>query len=135
RIQGRTISLAYVDEMTLLPQNFMDMLYSRLSNSWSRLIGTTNPDTPFHPIKKMIDEQNGKDVYALHFILEDNPVLGEDYKKMLDKLYSGLWRRRFVLGEWCLAEGAIYDFFDRKFHVVERPPTYAQYYIAGIDYG
>ena len=135
RIQGRTVSLAYVDEMTLLPQNFMDMLYSRLSLPYSMLIGTTNPDTPFHPLKKMIDEQDGKEVYALHFILEDNPVLGDDYKRMLDRLYSGLWRRRFVLGEWCLAEGAIYDFFDRKFHVVDRAPSYAQYYIAGIDYG
>lgn len=135
RIQGSTISLAYVDEMTLLPQNFMDMLYSRLSQPWSMLIGTTNPDTPFHPLKKMVDESDGKEVYSLHFILEDNPALEDSYKKMLDRLYSGLWRRRFVLGEWCLAEGAIYDFFDRKFHVVDRPPTYAQYYIAGVDYG
>lgn len=134
-IQGTTLSLVYVDEMTILPDNVLEMLYTRLSRPHSQLIGTMNPDSPFHPIKKLIDEADGKKVYALHFRLEDNPSLTKDYKDLLDRLYSGLWRRRFVLGEWCLAEGAIYDFFDRKFHVVSRPPTFAKYYIVGIDYG
>lgn len=134
-IQGVTLSLAYVDEMTILPENVVQMLYTRLSRPHSKLIGTMNPDSPFHPIKKLIDGADGKRIYALHFQLEDNPSLTRDYKDLLDTLYSGLWRRRFVLGEWCLAEGAIYDFFDRKFHMVARPPTFAKYYIVGVDYG
>ena len=34
-----------------------------------------------------------------------------------------------------MAEGAIYDFFDRNLHVRKRPPTAAEYFIAGVDYG
>jgi phage terminase large subunit len=34
-----------------------------------------------------------------------------------------------------LAEGAIFDFFDRDIHVVARPPRAAEYWVAGVDYG
>lgn len=135
RIQGNTLSGAYCDEMTILPENFMEMLYSRLSPVHAKLFGTTNPDGPSHPIKKLIDKADGKNIYALHFELKDNPALDQSYKDLIEKLYSGLWYRRYVLGEWCMAEGAIYDFFDRKFHVVSRAPTFGRIYIAGVDYG
>ena len=136
KIQGPTLSGAYVDEMALLPQNFIDMLLSRLSKPHSKLFATMNPDSPYHPIKtNLIDRADGKDIYALHFNLDDNPILTEDFKNRLKKLYSGLWYRRFILGEWCMAEGAIYDFFDRKFHVHNRAPTFGKYYLVGVDYG
>ena len=41
----------------------------------------------------------------------------------------------FGIGEWALAEGAIYDFFDEELHVINHPPTRAREYIVGIDYG
>jgi PBSX family phage terminase large subunit len=136
KIQGQTLSGAYVDEMTLIPMNFLDMLRTRLSKPHSKLFGTTNPDGPLHPIKSnLIDKTDDKHVYALHFSLEDNPSLSEDYKERLKKFYSGLWYKRYILGEWCMAEGAIYDFFDRKQHVRPSPHTAAQFYIVGIDYG
>ena len=34
-----------------------------------------------------------------------------------------------------MAEGAVFDFFDKKIHVVKRPPRSAEYWIAGVDYG
>ena len=34
-----------------------------------------------------------------------------------------------------MAEGCVYDMFDRKFHVVSRNPYSAQFYIVGVDYG
>jgi len=40
-----------------------------------------------------------------------------------------------VEGLWCLAEGAIFDFFDKNIHVVHKPPRAADYWIASIDYG
>jgi phage terminase large subunit len=43
--------------------------------------------------------------------------------------------KRNYLGEWCLAEGSIFDFFDRGIHVVQRPPRAADYWIVGVDYG
>ncbi|CAB4132509.1 phage_term_2, phage terminase, large subunit, PBSX family [uncultured Caudovirales phage] len=136
KIQGPTVAGAYVDEMTLIPQNFLDMLYSRLNPPYARLYGTTNPSSPMHPIKQMIDDQDGKFIYAEHFELKDNQTLSADYIEMIDKkLYKGLWHRRFVLGEWVMAEGAIYQCFDRKRHVVRRPPTYAKQWWVGMDYG
>ena len=46
-----------------------------------------------------------------------------------------MFYRRNYLGEWCLAEGAIFDFFDSHEHVVDRPPRAAETYWVGIDYG
>lgn len=136
KIQGSTVAGAYIDEMTLIPQNFLDMLYSRLNPAHSRLFATTNPSSPSHPIKKLIDTQDGKNVYGLHFVLDDNLVLSDEYKDMVkNKLYSSLWKRRYVDGEWTAAEGVIYQCFDRRLHVVSRAPTYAKQFFLGVDYG
>ena len=48
---------------------------------------------------------------------------------------SGLAYKRNYLGLWCLAEGAIFDFFDTDIHVLNRAPRAAEYWIAGIDVG
>jgi len=143
RITGNTHTGSYVDEMTLIPQNFIDMLTTRLSTPdpkdpgkvYSKLFATTNPSSPYHNVKQMIDRADGKNVFELHFTLEDNPFLEEDYLNLIKSIHTGLFYRRNVLGEWVMAEGAIYDFFDKKYHVVDEPPTAAQFYIAGIDYG
>jgi PBSX family phage terminase large subunit len=34
-----------------------------------------------------------------------------------------------------LAEGAIFDFFDRNIHVVSKPPRAADYWVCGLDFG
>lgn len=135
KIQGNSLSGVYVDEMTLIAQNFMDMLVSRLRKPHSILIGTSNPENPSHPIKKMIDEADGKNVYALHFEMDDNKFLPLSYRELVNKMYSGLWYRRYVLGQWVVAAGAIYDCFERKTHVVKANPNYPKFYLVGIDYG
>lgn len=135
--QGLTMSLVYCDEMTLYPESIIDMIDSRLSKEWSRGFAAMNPSHPDHKLKKWIDmaESGNKDYYALHFVLDDNPFLTEDYKNRIRNASSGVFYKRNVLGLWCLAEGAIFDFFDRKLHVVPRPPRAAEYWVAGIDYG
>ena len=136
-IQGRSLSLAYCDEMTLYPESFIHMLDTRLRKPHSMGFAAMNPSHPNHIVKQWIDkaEQGNPDYYALHFILEDMPFLTEDYKRRIRESLSGLFYKRNYLGLWCLAEGAIFDFFDRKVHVIERPPLAAEYWIAGIDYG
>ncbi len=133
RIQGNTHSLAYVDEATTIPENFIKMLILRLSKPHSKAIMTTNPDTPHHPIKKLIDEQ--EHTYAMHFDLDDNPTLSPDYRHMLESLYTGLWYKRYVQGLWVQAEGSIYDMFEKEWNVCDYPPHSAQYWIAGVDVG
>lgn len=136
KIRGPTFSGAYVDEATLIPESFFKMLLSRLSRDGSYLIATTNPDSPFHWLKKdFIDREDELSLKVFNFKMSDNPSLTDDYINALKKEYKGLWYKRFIDGEWCLAEGAVYDFFDEGIHLIDQPPTYAKYYIVGIDYG
>ena len=136
-IQGKTMSLAYCDEMTLYPDNIIDMIDTRLRNPHSMGFCTMNPSYPTHKIKKWIDKASAgdKNYYQLHFSLEDNPFVDQDYKDRIKSSLSGVFYKRNYLGEWCLAEGAIFDFFDRSIYVVKRPPRAADYWIVGIDYG
>ena len=134
--QGDTYSLVLCDEITLYPQSIVEMIDSRLSKPHSRGYATCNPQHPTHIIKKWIDKGLNGDpnYYSMHFVLEDNPFVDQDYKDRL-KNSSGLFYKRNYLGLWCLAEGAIFDFFDRSIHVVNKPPAAAEYYLCGIDYG
>ena len=136
-IQGKTFSLCYCDEITLYPESIIDMIDTRLSNPHSMLFCSCNPSHPTHKIKKWIDkaEAGDKQYYSLGFTLDDNPYVNEDYKQRIRDSLSGLFYKRNYLGIWCLAEGAVFDFFDRKVHVVKKPPRAADYWIAAIDYG
>jgi PBSX family phage terminase large subunit len=135
--QGKTFSLVYCDEMTLYPTSIIDMIDTRLSNPHSMGFASMNPTHPGHKIKQWIDlaEAGDENYYSLHFTLDDNPYVDDTYRKRIQHSLSGLFYRRNYLGLWCLAEGAIFDFFDRNLHVVDTPPDSAEYWIAGIDYG
>lgn len=135
--QGKTFSLVYCDEMALYPESIIDMIDTRLSNPYSMGFATMNPSHPGHKLKQWIDkaEEGDANYYSLHFTLDDNPFLEDSYKNRIKNSLSGVFYKRNYLGLWCLAEGAIFDFFDRKTHVIERPPTAAEYWVAGIDYG
>lgn len=136
RIRGATVCLAYVDEATLVPQTFWMMLLSRLRVAGAKLFATTNPDGPGHWLRKDF-LLRGLDVglVSWQFVLDDNPSLTEEYKNRLKAQYVGLWFRRFILGEWCLAEGAIYDMFDPDRHVVDILPRIERWLALGVDYG
>jgi PBSX family phage terminase large subunit len=135
--QGKTFSLVYCDEMTLYPESIIDMIDTRLSNPHSMGFASMNPSHPNHKLKKWIDraDEGDPNYYALHFTLDDNPYVSEEYKDRIKNSLSGLFYKRNYLGLWCQAEGAIFDFFDPKVHVVKRPPRAAEYWVAGIDYG
>lgn len=137
QFQGKTMSLIYCDEMTLYPSSVIQLIDTRLSNPWSMGFATMNPSHPGHELKKWIDKAENGDpnYYALHFTLDDNPFVDQDYKSRIKSSLSGVFYKRNYLGLWCLAEGAIFDFFDRSVHVVSKPPRAAEYFIAGIDYG
>jgi PBSX family phage terminase large subunit len=136
-IQGLTASLVYCDEMTLYPQSVIEMINSRLSRSHSMGFAAMNPSHPSHIIKQWIDLglAGDKNYYSLHFNVEDNPFLDADYINMLRNSSSGIFYKRNYLGQWCLASGSIFDFFDRSVYVKPRPPKNAEYWIAGCDVG
>lgn len=137
RIRGSTIVLAYVDEATLLPHAFWMMLLSRLRvGNASRLMATTNPDGPFHWLRKdFILRKADIGLHHWHFTLDDNPSLDPDMVRRLKAQYTGLWYRRFILGDWCLASGSVYDMWDETRHVVDILPRMRRWTAVGIDYG
>ena len=110
KLRGCTLAGAYVDEITILPENVFIMLLGRLSVQNAKLFGTTNPDSPYHWFKKWMD--NNPDVVRFQFHLDDNPFIHDDQKSVLKRQYKGLWYKRFIEGQWVQAEGSVYDFFD-----------------------
>jgi len=136
KIQGSTLAGALVDEISIIPEPVYKMLLSRLSVPGAKLFGTTNPDSPYHWLKRdFLDREAELDLKSWKFEFEDNPSLYPSYVENLKSEYQGLWYKRYVQGLWVLAEGAVYDFFDEKTHVIDMPPNRAQEYIVGIDYG
>jgi PBSX family phage terminase large subunit len=152
KIRGLTLAGAYVDEASILPESFWAMLKTRLSIEGARLITTTNPDGPNHWLKRdhlnraklhltrtgEVERFTGKDILDLHrfsFQLDDNPSLPRSFIEETKKEHVGLWYRRLVLGDWCLAEGAVYEMFDPDRHVVTELPMMRRWLALGVDYG
>ncbi|MDF5756641.1 PBSX family phage terminase large subunit [Spongiactinospora sp. TRM90649] len=136
RLRGMTCSGAYVDEATLLPESFWDQLLARCSTPGAQIFATCNPDSPTHWLRKrFILRQHELDLRYFHFELTDNPALDPTYVENLKREYTGLWYRRFIRGEWVMAEGAIYDTWDPDRHVVDELPPMQKWLGVGIDYG
>ncbi|WP_184397015.1 PBSX family phage terminase large subunit [Nocardiopsis composta] len=138
RIRGATVALAYVDEATLVPQSFWMMLLSRLRVRGAKLLATTNPDYPGHWLRQdFVLRASAVGMRHWHFTLDDNPSLDPAYVALLKSQYTGLWFRRFILGEWIAGEGSVYDMWDPEAHVVawERLPRMQRLLCAGVDYG
>ncbi len=135
RIQGSTLAFAYVDEATCIPSPFWRMLQSRLSVKGAQLLATCNPEGPSHWLKKdFIDREKDLDLIHWNFNLDDNPSLDEAFKDNLKNEYTGMWYKRYILGEWAVAHGLIYDGYDYD-NLYEHSKGNANYYIVGIDYG
>lgn len=135
-IRGKTLSWAYCDELSLMPEKFFKQLLNRLSVKGARLYGTTNPDSPYHYlcVEYITNTDKLKMVQVIHFELDDNPNLDDEYKDFIRGAYAGLWFKRMIEGLWVLAEGAIYDMWDEKKHVIDDAPKLDHEWVA-IDYG
>jgi PBSX family phage terminase large subunit len=113
RIRGMTLAGAYVDEASLLPDNFWPMLRTRLSVEGAKLFTTTNPDNPMHWLNVEVvkrAEELGFEQFA--FRLDDNPSLPAAYVKQLKAENRGLFYARYIDGLWVAAEGAIYSMLE-----------------------
>jgi len=126
KIAGSTLPFAYVDEGTLIPESFWNMLISRLSEPGAQLFGTMNPGGPGHYLKrKWIDREAELDLRSWHFALEDNTHLDPAYVAELKRQFGpkgSLFYQRYIDGLWVAAEGAVYRNFNRDLHCVPRLP-------------
>lgn len=138
KIRGMTLRGAYCDELTLFTEDFFSMLLSRLSEQGARLFATTNPDSPQHWFKvNYLDRRDELDMLVVKFLIDDNTFLDPKYVESLKKEYTGVFYRRFILGEWCSAEGIVYPMFNPSLHVTGEipPPEGAYEYYISMDYG
>lgn len=135
KLQGTGFQYVLGDEITTWPEDFFNMLKSRLDKKNSMFDGTCNPEGPYHWLKQdIIDQQNELNVFHMHFTIDDNPFLPLEFVRQLKKEYSGVWFQRYIKGLWVLAEGLVYDMFDSDVHVVDELPDMKQHWI-GVDYG
>lgn len=136
KIRGITLAGSLGDELTLWPESFMTMLLSRLSVEGAAFLGTTNPDSPAHWLKRrFLDRTDELDLTRWHFRLDDNPHLGAAFVEELKREYTGLWHKRFIEGLWAIAEGAVYDNLDPDRHQVAELPEKAAWTVAGVKFG
>ena len=134
-IQGITFAGILLDEVALMPQSFVDQACARCSVAGSRLWFNCNPAGPSHWFhKSWILEAAQRNCLRLHFTMEDNPSLTDAIRQRYQRLYTGVFYRRCILGQWAQAEGRVYDFFepDMVQNVPEGP--FSQWYIS-CDYG
>ena len=110
RIQGMTIEYAYGDEVTTWNEDVFQMLKTRLRCPHSHFDGTANPADPHHWLKRFID--SGADILCQISTIDDNPALDPAFVAELKKELAGtVYYNRFILGQWCAAEGIIYRIF------------------------
>jgi PBSX family phage terminase large subunit len=140
-IRGLTLVGAYVDEITLLVEQFWTQLVGRMSAKGAQLFGTTNPDGPRHWFKvQVIDRAIELGYKVYHFTRHDNTFLERENPGYFDQIaaeFTGLWYRRFIMGEWVQAEGAVYEMWDEKHHLVEPGdiPKIDRLICIALDYG
>lgn len=133
-IQGITLAGLLLDEVALMPESFVNQATGRCSVTGSRFWFNCNPAGPEHWFKKeWVDKREEKGMLYLHFTMEDNLSLAEEIKARYRSMYAGVFYRRYILGEWCLAEGLVYE-FDKDTHTTDQIPTDGDWYIS-CDYG
>lgn len=133
RIRGASIKYCYGDEVATWNPEVFDMLKSRLDKPYSCFDGALNPQSPNHWLKEFLDSD--ADIYQQHYTIFDNPFLPAEFVENLCKEYAGtVYYKRYILGEWALAEGLIYPMYA---DAIAEPPEGAtpEQHVLSIDYG
>lgn len=133
-IQGITLAGVLLDEAALMPRSFVEQACARCSVAGSKLWFNCNPAGPEHWFyTQWIQNRKQKNLLHLHFSMADNPSLDPAVRSRYERMYTGVFYKRYILGQWSMAEGLVYA-FDRERHVVKMLPTWGTYYIS-VDYG
>ena len=135
-IQGSTLAGLLLDETALMPRAFVEQAVARCSVRGSRLWFNCNPEGPEHWFyKEWSEKAESRGALRLHFTMEDNPGLPPEIRQRYERLYTGVFYRRFVLGEWAAAQGLVYDFFDPDKDAAEVPDGPFSAWRVSVDYG
>lgn len=134
-IQGMTLGGVLLDEAALMPRSFVEQAMARCSVEGAKIWMSLNPEGPTHWLyTEWICKAEDKKVLRLHFTMEDNPSLSESVRERYRGMYSGVFYRRFILGEWAAADGLVYPMFSEQM-VVNTLPDKLGRFVISIDYG
>lgn len=112
-IQGITFAGVLLDEVVLMPRSFVEQACARCSVDGSRLWFNCNPAGPQHWFyQEWILQAKQRNALYLHFTMADNPALSDRIRRRYERLYTGVFYQRFVLGQWVAAAGRVYSFYD-----------------------
>jgi len=141
-LRGHTPDFIWIDEAAYLPSTLeegdtIDVILGRLSKPHAKLLITTTPagrNWLYYKIVEPFQRENAQHIAVITASTYDNPNLPEDYLKMLEKNYSGAWRRQEMLGEFVDIGGLVFPYnFDE--YMVEEIPEQFDYVVGGMDWG
>ena len=136
-IQGITLAGVYLDEVALMPESFVNQALARLSVTGAKVWMNCNPENPSHFVKReFIDGYERRGFLHIHFVLDDNLSLSDERRRFYMAQWTGVFFRRYILGEWCLASGLVFSSFDRDRMTFSDydADAYSAWFVAG-DYG
>lgn len=112
RIRGLTLRGNYLDELTLIDEQYFDMLRLRMvGQPGHRTIATTNPAGMRHWARRRFvadDAPEAADTQVIATTMLDNPLITPEEFAQLEQRYHGAMRERMIYGKWADVSGAIY---------------------------
>lgn len=138
-IQGVTLAGVLLDEVALMPRSFVEQALARCSVEGARFWFNCNPDNPNHWFyREWVLKAPEKHALRLKFLMDDNLSLSDKVKQRYYSLYQGTFYRRFILGEWVIAEGLVYQ--DYNDHIKDKlwdgnPDELVGTWYISMDYG
>ena len=135
-IQGITLAGVLFDEVALMPESFVNQATARCSVEGAKWWFNCNPEGPYHWFKKgWIDRAEERRLLYIHFLMTDNTTLSPRTLERYRGMYTGVFARRFILGEWSVADGVIYSMFDKEKNVREDADFLPEREFIAVDYG
>lgn len=148
-IQGITLAGVLLDEVALMPRSFVEQALGRCSVSNSKFWFNCNPEGPQHWFyTDVVKQAEDRKILRIHFRIEDNLSLSQETIDRYNTMFSGIFYKRFILGEWAFADGVVYDCFteekntylnSNRENVLPRialdNDPFDGYPIYGVDYG
>lgn len=137
-IQGITVAGILFDEVVLMPESFVNQGIARCSVDGAKVWMNCNPEGTTHYIKKKyIDGYDRRGFIHMHFDMRDNLSLSDERRAFYASQWTGMFYKRYILGEWCLADGLVYQCFNPEQMVFSGPVNLSDYVdmIVAYDYG
>jgi PBSX family phage terminase large subunit len=137
-VQGITSAGAFLDEVVLMPESFVNQVLARCSVPRSKYWFSCNPESPNHWFKKeWVNKSEQKNVKYIHFTMKDNPSLTDEIVQRYENMYDGVFYQRYILGQWVRAEGIIYTKFadNMERYLIDKEPDNLILINVGVDFG